>query len=190
MKSTVHIFALDPASKKTNSIQINVEVTELPPPNQAPTMTGVESQLTVEVVENYETGEIEDGSILEYKSPKAKDPDGDDIKISISGDTPDWGSFKANSDGSFTLSCDRSLLTEDSAGDHMFIIIIGDQEHPDLRTGANSVSVTVTIVYTFTEPIPEPEEEVEETDSADSQEDGALQEGAESEESATEAESE
>ena len=147
LTSTFYIVAEAKASSKLTyqKVELTVEevVLNLPPPvNKPPTFEGdVETQLDVEVVVGAD-GEIEDGSIVEYTSPKAVDPEEDDIELSISGnDGLDWMSFTVNDDGSFTLSCDRSLLTEESAGDHALTISLGDSENQD----STSISITVTI---------------------------------------------
>ena len=99
-------------------------------------------------------GEIKDSSIYTYKSPVAEDNEGDSISFGFTGiDGFIAASLKKNSDSTFTLRIDPSLITETKT--YSATVSIGDDQHP------NAVTKVIEIVVEYTEEQPPAEEETE-----------------------------
>jgi hypothetical protein len=73
----------------------------------------LENTLEVDLIKG-EDGEIEDDSIIEYRSPKAEDGEGDKITLSFDLKGKDFLVAFQNVDNSFTLNIDRYLMEHES----------------------------------------------------------------------------
>jgi hypothetical protein len=89
--------------------KIIVDISKKIEVNLGPKFTSPLLTLDVKLTKG-EDGEIEDDSIVTYKSPKAVDSEGDSIKITFDLQGNSFLSASQNTDDTFTLSVDRSKL--------------------------------------------------------------------------------
>lgn len=133
--------------------------------NDKPVLTGLISEIVIDAVQYEANSTYEDPSVYEYISPIATDTENDEIKFAYSGETGK-PYLKITSDASkaqFTLSIDRSLITEKDEGEFPLGISVSD------AAGTNKYSIPITINYKLIEevivapPVEEEEPVVKET---------------------------
>jgi hypothetical protein len=104
----------------------------------------LKSEIKLDVVIN-EAGELEDSSIILYKSPIAKYEGKFSLIITPSGlEAANFAEVKTNSDGSFNLKLISSKVTADDAKDYVLTVSYGDMITKMIKTEMIAVKVSYT----------------------------------------------